>query len=152
MEKLNYCNEDICVCFIHGKEAPKSILEASKSMFEPDRRTSKRSRKTPFGDKVNLKVSGCTSIYQLKMMIWESFGVVKENQILHKGRSVINGESATLADVNIFPGDVLWVTDSEIHEYRDIADELSDHKIEIQPAEEGFRGTLLASNTSWQVA
>ncbi|GAB2222929.1 hypothetical protein Droror1_Dr00017061 [Drosera rotundifolia] len=148
MEKLNYSDKDICVCLIHGKEAPKSILEASKNCFELDRRTSKRSRKTPFGDKVNLKVSGCTSIYQLKMMIWEYFGVVKENQVLHKGRSIIDGESATLADLNIFPGDVLWVTDSEIHENRDIADELSNQKIDLQLAEEGFRGSLLASSTS----
>lgn len=47
--------------------------------------------------------------------------IVKENQVLHKGSLVIDGESACLADMNIFPGDVLWVTDSEIHEHRDIA-------------------------------
>lgn len=47
--------------------------------------------------------------------------VVKENQVLHKGSKVIEGECDTLADFNIFPGDLLWVTDSEIHEYRDIA-------------------------------
>ena len=47
--------------------------------------------------------------------------VVKENQILHKGQRVIDKECATLADMNIFPGDKLWVTDSEIHENRDIA-------------------------------
>ncbi|KAK9289140.1 hypothetical protein L1049_017613 [Liquidambar formosana] len=151
MQKLNYCNEDICVCFVRGKEAPRSILEASGTNFEPDRRTSKRSRKTAFGNSINVKVSGSTSIYQLKLMIWESFGVVKENQILHKGSRVLDKESATLADMNIFPGDVLWVTDSEIHEYRDIADELSDQKVEVQQAEEGFRGTLLTSNNSSQV-
>ncbi|GFZ00905.1 ubiquitin-specific protease 26 [Actinidia rufa] len=150
MKKLNYCNEDICVCFVRGKEPPRSILEASGNILEPDRRTSKRSRKTSFGNSINLNVSGSTSIYQLKMMIWESFGVVKENQILHKGSRVIDGESATLADMNIFPGDILWVTDSEIHENRDIADELSDHKIDVQQAEEGFRGTLLTSNISSQ--
>ncbi|XP_057511125.1 ubiquitin carboxyl-terminal hydrolase 26-like [Actinidia eriantha] len=151
MTKLNYCNEDICVCFVRGKEPPRSILEASGNILEPDRRTSKRSRKTSFGNSINLKVSGSTSIYQLKMMIWESFGVVKENQILHKGSRVIDGESTTLADMNIFPGDILWVTDSEIHENRDIADELSDHKMDVQQAEEGFRGTLLTSNISSQV-
>ncbi|XAR57648.1 Ubiquitinyl hydrolase 1 [Bertholletia excelsa] len=150
MKKLNYCNEDICVCFIRGKEPPRSILEASGNFLEQDRRTSKRSRKTTFGNSINFNVSGSTSIYQLKMMIWESFGVVKENQILHKGSRVIDGESATLADVNIFPGDTLWVTDSEIHENRDIADELSDQKMEVQQ-EEGFRGTLLTSNISSQV-
>lgn len=47
--------------------------------------------------------------------------VVKENQILHKGSRTIDGESATLADMDIFPGDTVWVTDSEIHENRDIA-------------------------------
>lgn len=151
MQKLNYCNEDIRVCFVRGKEAPKSILEASGTISEPDRRISKRSRKTNFGNSINLKVSGSTSIYQLKMMIWESFGVIKENQILHKGSTVIDGETSTLADMNIFPGDLLWVKDSEIHEYRDIADELSDHKMEVQQAEEGFRGTLLTSNISSQV-
>ncbi|KAL6953118.1 Ubiquitin carboxyl-terminal hydrolase 26, partial [Sarracenia purpurea var. burkii] len=75
MRKLNYCNEDICVCFVRGKEPPRSILEASGNIFEPDRRTSKRSKKTTFGNSINLNVSGSTSIYQLKMMIWESFGV-----------------------------------------------------------------------------
>ncbi|GMQ02510.1 hypothetical protein CsSME_00048701 [Camellia sinensis var. sinensis] len=151
MRKLNYCNEDICVCFVRGTEPPRSILEASGNSFEQDRRTSKRSRKTTFGNSINLNVSGSTSIYQLKMMIWESFGVVKENQILHKGFKIIDGESATLADMNIFAGDTLWVTDSEIHENRDIADELSDQKMEVQQAEEGFRGTLLTSNISSQV-
>lgn len=151
MQKLNYCNEDICVCFVRGKEPPKSILEASGNNAEPDRRTSKRSRKTSFGNSKNLNVSGSTTIYQLKMMIWESFGVVKENQILHKGSKVIEGESETLADLNIFAGDVLWVTDSEVHEFRDIADELSEQKAEVQQAEEGFRGTLLTSNSTSQV-
>lgn len=151
VQKLNYCDEDICVCFVRGKEPPKSLLEASGTNFEPDRRTSKRSRKTAFGNSINLKVSGSTSIYQLKMMIWESFEVVKENQILHKGSKVLDMESATLADMNIFPGDVLWVTDSEIHAYRDIADELSDQKMEVQQTEEGFRGTLLTSNNSSQL-
>lgn len=73
MQKLNYCNEDIYVFLVRGKEAPRSILESSESMFEPDRRASKRSRKTR--SFVNLKVSASTSIYQLKMMIWESLGV-----------------------------------------------------------------------------
>lgn len=47
--------------------------------------------------------------------------MVKENQKLHKGSTEIEGESATLADMNIFPGDVLWVADTEIYENRDIA-------------------------------
>lgn len=75
VRKLNYYNEDICVCLVRGKEPPKSILVASGNSVEPNRRTSKRSRKTTFGNSTNFKVSGSTSIYQLKMMIWESFGV-----------------------------------------------------------------------------
>ncbi|XP_008219811.1 PREDICTED: ubiquitin carboxyl-terminal hydrolase 26 isoform X1 [Prunus mume] len=151
MRKLDYCNEDIYVYFIHGKEAPKSILKPSETNFDPDRRVSKRSRKTKTGDQISLKVSGSTTIYQLKMMIWESFGVVKENQVLHKGTRIIDDEVATLADMNIFPGDKLWVNDSEIHENRDIADELSDQKMDVQHTEEGFRGTLLTANVSSQV-
>uniref|UniRef100_A0A1D1YFM5 Ubiquitin carboxyl-terminal hydrolase 26 n=1 Tax=Anthurium amnicola TaxID=1678845 RepID=A0A1D1YFM5_9ARAE len=150
MRRLNYCNEEICVHFIRGKEVPKSLLEASASISEPDRRTSKRSRRSASGKICNLKVSGTTSVYQLKMMIWEYFGVVKENQKLHKGSIEIEGDSATLADKNIFPGDVLWVCDSEIHENRDIADELSEQRVEPH-AEEGFRGTLLTSDVSIQV-
>lgn len=46
---------------------------------------------------------------------------MKENQELHKGTKVIDQESATLADMNIFPGDKLWVRDTEMHEHRDIA-------------------------------
>lgn len=42
---------------------------------------------------------------------------------MHKGEVEIEGDMATLADKNIFPGDVLWVKDSEIHENRDIAGE-----------------------------
>ncbi|XP_050233549.1 ubiquitin carboxyl-terminal hydrolase 26 isoform X2 [Mercurialis annua] len=150
MQKLNYSNEDIHVTLIRGKEAPRSILEASKITSEPDRRASKRSRKTSYGNSVHLKVSGFTSIYQLKMMIWESFGVVKENQILHKGEMILDKDDATLADFNVFPGDKLWVQDSEIHEHRDIADELAGEKMNAQHAEEGFRGTLLTASISSQ--
>ncbi|ONM54378.1 UBP26 [Zea mays] len=75
VEKLNYQNEDIHVYFVHGKEAPKSIKEASKAVTVPDRRTSKRSRRTSSGNSISLKVSGSTSVYQLKLMIWESLGV-----------------------------------------------------------------------------
>eukprot|EP00257_Ricinus_communis_P017048 XP_015575390.1 ubiquitin carboxyl-terminal hydrolase 26 isoform X3 [Ricinus communis] len=150
MQKLNYSNEDIHVTLVRGKEAPRSILEASKTTSEPERRASKRSRRTSYGNSVHLKVSGCTSIYQLKMMIWESLGVVKENQVLHKGEMVLDKDDATLADLNIFPGDKLWVQDSEIHEHRDIADELADENMNTQHAEEGFRGTLLTANISSQ--
>ncbi|KAL4565064.1 hypothetical protein LXL04_029146 [Taraxacum kok-saghyz] len=151
VRKLNYSNEDICICFVRGKEPPKYILEGSANMLEPNRRLSKRSRRTAYGNSVNLNVSGSTTLYELKMMIWQSFGIVKENQILHKGSKIVDGESCTLADMCIFPGDVLWVTDSEIHENRDIAEELSDTKNEVQQSEGGFRGTLLTSNIPTQV-
>ncbi|XP_061364323.1 ubiquitin carboxyl-terminal hydrolase 26-like [Gastrolobium bilobum] len=153
MQKLNYCNEEICVILVRGKEVPRSILEASKGFVEMDRRVSKRSRKTKNGSSISLKVSASTSIYQLKMMIWESLGVVKENQILQKGdRTIdIDDECATLVDVNIFAGDQIIVRDSEIHENRDIADELCEEKMDAQHTEEGFRGTLLTSNVSSQV-
>lgn len=147
IQKLNYRDENICVHLVRGKEAPRSIKEATSSVSESDRRTSKRSRKTSFGNSINLKVSCSTSIYQLKMMIWEAFGVTKENQMLHKGSIEIEDDFATLADKNILPGDVLWVTDSEIYENRDIADELAEPKFE-QQTEEGFRGTLLTSDLS----
>ncbi|KAJ6730494.1 UBIQUITINYL HYDROLASE 1-RELATED [Salix viminalis] len=146
-KKLNYFNEDISVSLVRGKEAPRSILEASSATSETDRRASKRSRKTSYGTSVNLKVSGSTSLYRLKMMIWELLGVVKENQVLHKGSMIIDQESATLADLSIFPGDKLWVQDSEIHEHRDIADEIADQKANAQDPEKGFRGTLLTTTT-----
>nr|CAB3465912.1 unnamed protein product [Digitaria exilis] len=77
--------------------------------------------------------------------------IVKENQKLHKGSAEIEDDFATLADKSIFPGDVLWVRDSEIYENRDIADEISEQKTDVQQAEEGFRGTLLTSSVSAQL-
>nr|KYP34246.1 Ubiquitin carboxyl-terminal hydrolase 26 [Cajanus cajan] len=153
MQKLIYCNKDINVILVRGKEVPKSILEASKGFVETDRRVSKRSRKTKNGSSISLKVSSSTSIYQLKMMIWESFGVVKENQILQKGDRTIDvdDECTKLVDVNIFAGDQIIVRDSKIHENRDIADELCDEKMETHHTEAGFHGTLLTSNVSSQV-
>ncbi|OQU79121.1 hypothetical protein SORBI_3008G098300 [Sorghum bicolor] len=151
VEKLNYQNEDIHVYFVRGKEAPKSIKEAcSKAAVVADRRTSKRSRRASSGNSISLKVSGSTSIYQLKLMIWESLGIVKENQKLHKGSDEIEDDLATLADKGVFPGDILWVRDSEIYENRDIADEISEQKADMLQVEEGFRGTLLTSGVSVQ--
>jgi ubiquitin carboxyl-terminal hydrolase 48 len=60
---------------VRGKEAPKSIREASLAVPVTDRRTSKRSRRTTTGNLISLKVSGSTTVYQLKLMIWESLGV-----------------------------------------------------------------------------
>ncbi|XP_078444743.1 ubiquitin-specific protease 26 [Wolffia australiana] len=150
MRKLNYSDAEITVHLVRAKEVPKSLLEAPTKVFDPDRRTSKRSRRaSSSGKQCNLRVSATTSVYQLKLMIWEYFGVVKENQKLHKGTMEILEDSATLADKNIFPGDVLWVTDSEIHENRDIVDELSEQKFDSNAGEEGFRGTLLMSDASF---
>lgn len=75
MRKLNYSDAEISVHLIRGKEVPRSLLEASTNVSEPDRRTSKRSRRTSSGKICNLRVSGTTSVHQLKMMIWEYFGV-----------------------------------------------------------------------------
>ncbi|ESQ45578.1 hypothetical protein EUTSA_v10010085mg [Eutrema salsugineum] len=148
MQKLSYSEGDVFVCLVRGKEAPKAMLEVSDSSFEVDRRTSKRSRRTNYGKLTSLKVSATTTVYQLKMMIWELLGVMKENQELHKGTKMIDEESATLADMNIFPGDKLWVRDTEMHEHRDIADEICDKKTGPQDIEEGFRGTLLTGDIS----
>ncbi|CAG7869660.1 hypothetical protein BRARA_F01591 [Brassica rapa] len=150
MQKLTYSEGDVFVCLVRGKEAPKSMLNASDSSFEVDRRTSKRSRRTNYGKQTSLKVSATTTVYQLKMMIWQLLGVMKENQELHKGTQLIDQESATLADMNIFPGDKLWVRDTEIHEHRDIADELCDTKSGPQDIEEGFRGTLLTGDITFE--
>lgn len=59
------------------------------------------------------------------LFLFPSLQVVKENQELHKGSRTIEGETACLVDENIFPGDTLWVTDSQIHENRDIAGKCS---------------------------
>ncbi|MCL7043232.1 hypothetical protein MKW94_017363 [Papaver nudicaule] len=128
MQKLSYCNEEISVYLVRGKEAvpPKSVLDASCRVSDPERRSSKRPRKASNGNLVNLTVSGSTTIYQLKMKIWESLEVVKENQMLHKGSNLIDEEeSATLADMHIFPGDVLWVRDSGKYQNCDITGNLT---------------------------
>ncbi|RLN17390.1 ubiquitin carboxyl-terminal hydrolase 26 [Panicum miliaceum] len=77
---------------------------------------------------------------RLKLFLYQI--IVKENQKLHKGYVEIEDDFATLADKSIFPGDVLWVRDSEIYENRDIADEISEQKGDLLQAEEGFRGTF----------
>ncbi|KAI3831959.1 hypothetical protein MKX03_036596 [Papaver bracteatum] len=105
--KLSYFEKEIFVVLVLGKEAPRSFLDVFCAVSDPDRCVSKHSRKTSDGNTVNLKVSGSMSIYQLKMMIWEPFGVVKENQMLHKHTRKIEEESATLANMNIFLRDVL---------------------------------------------
>lgn len=84
VRKLNYCNEDICICFVRGKEPPKYILEGSGNIEPNNRRISKRSRRTSYGNSINLNVSGTTTLYELKMMIWQSFGVSFLNSFFFK--------------------------------------------------------------------
>ncbi|QCD99600.1 ubiquitin carboxyl-terminal hydrolase 48 [Vigna unguiculata] len=109
LQKLNYSDKDISVILVHGKEVPKSVLDAAKRFVETDRRVSKRSRKMKNESSISLKV-------------------VKENQILQKGdrRIDVDNEHMTLADVNILAGDQIIVRDSQIHENRDIAGMLFD--------------------------
>ena len=73
IRKLQYVDEEIYVDLVEGKEPPKSLLEPLRG----DRRVSKRARKGPAASnkRIVLKVSGDTTIYQLKLMIWESFSV-----------------------------------------------------------------------------
>ncbi|CAJ2659700.1 unnamed protein product [Trifolium pratense] len=124
--KFHYCNEDICVIFVRGKGRRE------------------HSSKAEFNSSTNLEVSASTSLYTLKMLIWDYFGVVKENQILEKGGITIDNsdEYTTLVDLNIFAGDQIIVRDSD--------DELVNEKKDTQYTEEGYRGTLLTSNVSSQ--
>lgn len=46
---------------------------------------------------------------------------MKENQRLHFCKEALTDDSATLSDLNILPGAHLWVTDTGLHENRDIA-------------------------------
>jgi hypothetical protein len=46
--------------------------------------------------------------------------VVRENQRVHFGKTELEDEDATLADLNVLPGAHLWVMDTGQHENRDI--------------------------------
>ncbi|XP_026409596.1 ubiquitin carboxyl-terminal hydrolase 26-like isoform X2 [Papaver somniferum] len=70
--------------------------------------------------------------------------VVKENQMLRVDARKIEEDSATLADMNIFPGAVLWVSDSGIYENRDTS-EISGQYSCVKRIEGGFRGSLTAN-------
>lgn len=61
---------------VRGKEPPPSLLVAS-SGSEAERRTSKRARRASAtsGGRILLNVSGDTTIFQLKLQIWESLEV-----------------------------------------------------------------------------
>lgn len=62
--------------FVRGKEPPPSLLLAS-SGTEAERRTSKRARRASAtsGGRIQLNVSGETTIFQLKLQIWEALEV-----------------------------------------------------------------------------
>ncbi|CAM6105180.1 unnamed protein product [Calypogeia fissa] len=143
LSKLHYTSGEISVDLVVGKGPPPSLLAASR-VLESDRRTSKRARRASAtsGGRVLLKVSGETTVFQLKLQIWESLMIVRENQKVHFGRTELLDESATLASLNILPGSQLWVMDSGQHENRDIADELPTDLGRAE-TEEGFRGTRL---------
>ncbi|KAG0615456.1 hypothetical protein M758_5G042500 [Ceratodon purpureus] len=144
LTKLNYTNREISVTLVRGKEPPPSLLLAS-SGTEAERRTSKRARRASAtsGGRIQLNVSGDTTIFQLKLQIWEALEVVKENQKLHFGKDELLDDSATLAELNILPGANLWVMDTGQHENRDITEELPTEKTGRVQTEEGFRGTRL---------
>lgn len=76
LTKLNYTNREITVDLVRGKDPPPSLLVAS-SGFEVERRTSKRARRASAtsGGRILVNVSGDTTVFQLKLQIWESLAV-----------------------------------------------------------------------------
>ncbi|KAI5076548.1 hypothetical protein GOP47_0008613 [Adiantum capillus-veneris] len=141
IQKLQYVDEEIYVDIVEGNEPPKALLEPVKG----ERRVSKRARRGPTSNKrIALKVSGVTTVYQLKLMIWEASSIVKENQRLHFCKNELIDEGATMSDLNILPGAHLWVLDTGLHENRDIAEELYVQDTDTASLEGGFEGTLLS--------
>lgn len=69
---------------------------------------------------------------------------MKENQRLHFCKEALTDDSATLSDLNILPGAHLWVTDTGLHENRDIAEEFYVQDNDRVSMEGGFSGTLLS--------
>lgn len=74
MNKLTYRDGMITVDLVRGKEPPPSVLAASGTGPETERRTSKRPRRgtASTSGRVSLCVSSETTIYQLKLQIWEA--------------------------------------------------------------------------------
>ncbi|KAH9545308.1 hypothetical protein CY35_12G041600 [Sphagnum magellanicum] len=143
LSRLNYTNMDITVDLVRGKNPPPSLLVPT-SGIEAERRTSKRARRASAtsGARISLNVSGDTTVFQLKLQIWEALAVVRENQRVHFGKTELEDEDATLADLNVLPGAHLWVMDTGQHENRDITEELPADSGHVE-TEEGFRGTRL---------
>ncbi|KAH7422547.1 hypothetical protein KP509_12G013700 [Ceratopteris richardii] len=143
IRRLQYVDEEIFVDVVEGNEPPKALLEP----IESQRRVSKRARRGPTSNKrISLKVSGTTTVYQLKLLIWEASSIVKENQRLHICRTELTDEMASLSDLNILPGAHLWVMDTGVHQNRDIAEELYAQATDTTTSEGGFGGTFLSGN------
>ncbi|GBG75072.1 hypothetical protein CBR_g19585 [Chara braunii] len=148
ISKLSYTNGEITVELLRGTEPPPSMLcpaaMGTVSGQEGERR-SKRVRKATAmtGGRAVLKVSGTMTVFELKMLVWESLGVTRENQRLGFGNRELNDNRATMADVNVLPGARLWVFDTGQHQDRDIAEDLVTEVIRVGEPEEGFKGTGL---------
>ncbi|KAJ7528558.1 hypothetical protein O6H91_15G008100 [Diphasiastrum complanatum] len=149
LSKLHYKNGEITVDLVIGKEPPPSLLAASGARLEGERRSSKRSRKASISGarRALFNVSGDTTVYHLKLSIWQALGVVKDNQKLHFGKLELTDDSALLSDLNILAGSHLWVLDTGLHENRDIIEELPEIESHGGQIEEGFRGTRLLAST-----
>jgi hypothetical protein len=76
LSRLNYTNMDITVDLVRGKNPPPSLLVPT-SGIEAERRTSKRARRASAtsGARISLNVSGDTTVFQLKLQIWEALAV-----------------------------------------------------------------------------
>eukprot|EP00850_Spirogloea_muscicola_P019126 SM000184S03759 [mRNA] locus=s184:66278:77806:- [translate_table: standard] len=160
--RLHFEDAEIMVELTFGKEPPSSTTASAAAAVasqpgaaaagggaeaaEGERR-SRRVRKASAmtGGRVSLRVSWAMLVGQLKMLIWESLGVTKDNQRLGIGSMELADDDASLAACGISPGSHLWVVDTGRHEDRDIAEELptGDLLFEDGAMEEGFKGTGL---------
>lgn len=137
--RLDYTDGEIVVELMKGKEPPRSVVAQ-----EAERRSTRLRKQTSVaGGRVVLKVSGETTVYTLKMQIWEALNVTRENQRLGCGEMELGDDNAHLAGLNILPGYHLWVVDTEEHEHRDIADDFATFEQVNTNTEKGFIGTGL---------
>eukprot|EP00850_Spirogloea_muscicola_P020249 SM000211S06619 [mRNA] locus=s211:54955:61007:+ [translate_table: standard] len=160
--RLHFEDAEIMVELASGKEPPSSTAASAAAAVAPQlgaaavggaadaaegERRSRRVRKASAmtGGRISLRVSWAMLVGQLKMLIWESLGVTKDNQRLGLGSMELADDDASLAACGISPGSHLWVVDTGRHEDRDIAEELpgGDLPFEDGAMEEGFKGTGL---------
>eukprot|EP00850_Spirogloea_muscicola_P018334 SM000167S02947 [mRNA] locus=s167:54297:65845:- [translate_table: standard] len=160
--RLHFEDAEIMVELAFGKEPPSSSAASAAAAVPPQlgaaavgsgaeaaegERRSRRVRKASAmtGGRISLRVSWAMLVGQLKMLIWESLGVTKDNQRLGIGSMELADDDASLAACGISPGSHLWVVDTGRHEDRDIAEELpsGDLLFEDGAMEEGFKGTGL---------